>query len=90
MAFASAITRIVKNHIGDRVVTHGTYTNGGGDTGGDIDTGLKVCEFIVLQPTGAAVIASNPSVNETLPVDGSAVTVVNTADEDGVWFAYGL
>ena len=90
MAFASAITRTVQNVIGDRRVTHGTYTNGSGDTGGDIDTGLASCEFIVLQPGGAAVIASAPVVNETLPVAGSAVTVVTADNEDGTWFAYGL
>ena len=89
MAFASTITRPVKNIMGDRKETHGTYTNGGGDTGGDIDTGLRVCEYIQLQPTGAAVVASAPSVNETLPADGSAITVVNTADEDGNWIAWG-
>ncbi len=90
MAFASTITRIEQNHIGDRVVTHGTYTNGSGDVGGDIDTGLAQCEFICLQPIGSAVIVAAPVVNETLPVDGSAVTVVTSDNEDGNWFAYGI
>lgn len=89
MAFSSAITRTVQNVVGDRKIVHGTYTNTSGSTGGNIDTGLAVCEFIMLQPTGSAVVASNPVVNETLPVAGSAITVVNTADEDGYWMAYG-
>ncbi len=89
MTFASTITRVIPNIVGDRKITHGTYTNGSGDTGGNINTGLKVCEFIQLQPTGSSVIASNPVINETLPIDGSAITIVTTDNEDGIWMAYG-
>ncbi len=89
MTFASTITRTIPNIVGDRKITHGTYTNASGDTGGNIDTGLQVCEHIQLQPTGTAVIASNPVVNETLPIDGSAITIVTTDNEDGIWIAYG-
>lgn len=87
MAFSSAITDL--SVFGDKKVSYGTYTNGGSDTGGDIDTGLDVCENIRLQPKGSAVIANNPVVNETLPIAGSAVTIVTTADEDGYWVAFG-
>lgn len=87
MAFESII--IEKGVAGDKKYSRGTYTNGAGDTGGDIDTGLIGCEVMMLQPTGAAVITSAAVVNEALPVLGAAVTIINTADEDGHWFALG-
>jgi hypothetical protein len=87
MAFASAITK--RTVMGNKRVHFGTYTNGSGDTGGNIDTGLRSCESIFLQPGGSAVIATAPVVNETLPVAGSAVTVVTADDEDGTWMAMG-
>ena len=90
MAFASTIDNNgVPIAIGTKFMTTGTYSNGSGDTGGNIDTGLKVCEAIFLQPKGAAVVANNPVVNETLPVAGSAITVVTTDNEDGTWMAIG-
>lgn len=88
MAFASTITQRPIS-VGNKRQSWGTYTNGAGDTGGNINTGLRLCEMIVLQPSGASVIASAPSVNETLPIAGSAITVVNTANEDGYWWAIG-
>lgn len=87
MAFASTITE--RGVMGNKKYARGIYTNGAGDSGGNIDTGLVMCEFMDLQPIGAAVIASAPVVNETLPVAGVAVTIVNTADEDGIWRALG-
>lgn len=89
MAFESAVTAR-PFAMGNKRVSMGTYTNGAGDSGGDIDTGLRSCEAIWLQPSGAAAIAAAPTVNETLPCAGSAVTIVNTADEDGFWIALGL
>jgi hypothetical protein len=89
MAFTSAITQTVPIAVGDKKMTFGTFTNAGGDTGGDINTGLKICDAIFLQTGGAAVNANDPSVNETLPCDGSAVTIVTTADQDGTWMAIG-
>lgn len=87
MAFESAITG--RGNIGNRAFTFGTFTNGGGDTGGDIKTGLHRCEFLALQHKGSAVATNAPVVNETLPVDGSAVTVVTDDGADGNWFAFG-
>lgn len=90
MVFESTITeRGRQQSVGDFAFAFGTYTNGGGDSGGDIDTGLKEVHVMILQPGGGSVIASAPSVDETLPFDGSAVTVVNTTGEDGQWFAIG-
>lgn len=88
MAFASAITQR-PSAFGNKRFSMGTYTNGSGDTGGNINTGLRSCEFICLQPGGSSVIATAPVVNETLPVAGTAVTVVTADNEDGNWFAVG-
>jgi hypothetical protein len=87
MAFASAITG--QTYFGNKKIVFGTYTNAGGDTGGDIVTGLINCEGLFLQPKGAAVIANAAVVNETFPVAGGSITIVNTADEDGTWMAIG-
>lgn len=88
MAFASAVTS--RSAMANKWVVFGTYTNGSGDTGGDIDTSLQTCDAIFLQPGGASVVATAPVVNETLPVSGSAVTVVTADNEDGTWMAVGV
>lgn len=87
MAFSSTVT--VRSVMGNKRVHFGTYANGSGDTGGDIDTGLRACEFMSLQPGGASAIATAPAVNESLPVAGNAVTVVTADNEDGSWMAVG-
>ena len=69
--------------------TWGTFTNGASDTGGDIDTGLSYVYQVHLQPTGSAVVASQPAVNETLPKSGGDVTIITPANVDGVWLAIG-
>ena len=87
MAFTPAITK--RDVWGDKAVTMGTFTNDGGSTGGNIATGLHLCEAIFLQPSGGAVNANAPVVNETLPVAGSAVTIVTDADATGTFIALG-
>jgi hypothetical protein len=85
MAFASVITgRLVA---GNKMITFGTWATD--TTGGDIDTGLHSCEFLSLQQNKSAVIANAPVVYETLPVAGSAVTIVVDSGEDGYWMAIG-
>lgn len=87
MAFASSL--VYRTKFANKNVHIGIYTNAGGDTGGDINTGLTSCEAMFLQPIGASVIATAPTVNETLPVAGSAVTIVTADGEDGWWMAIG-
>ena len=87
MAFSSTITSYGKSS--DKIVTKGTFTASGSETGGDINTGLTVCEFITLTPSGSSVAADQCTVNETFPCDGSAVTIVTTAGVDGYWRAEG-
>ncbi len=87
MAFLSA--KLGVTVIGNKRMAFGTFTNNSSSTGGDINTTLTTVEFIVLQAKGSGVAANAPVVNETLPVAGSAVTIVTDADEVGYWFAFG-
>lgn len=86
MAFSSTITE--STTFGNKKVTFGTFTTSSTETGGDINTGLAMCEFIKLNYLTSAG-ATCPMVNETLPVAGSAVTVVHAASADGYWWAFG-
>jgi hypothetical protein len=85
MAFTSTVTG--RSKLANKNVTWGTWTTD--TTGGDINTGLTSCDFIMLQTSGAAVSADQSAVNETLPVAGSAVTIVCTSGADGYWWAMG-
>lgn len=88
MAFSSTI--LCKSVFGNKRIAYGTFTNGTNDTGGDINTGLKICEFIVLQPKGTAVSSNQAVVNKTLPIAGNAITIVTDAGVSGYWFAIGV
>lgn len=90
MAFSSAITESIT--IGDKKVTFGTFTTSSTDTGGDINTGLAMCEYIKLNYSGASAGATCPMVNETMVaggIAGNAITVVHAASADGYWWAFG-
>lgn len=84
MAFASAVT--FKTVFGNKRVHYGTY---GGSTGGNINTGLRLCEHIQLQPKSSAVEANAPAVNEDMPCAGDAVTVVHDSGGAGTFMAVG-
>lgn len=88
MAFSSAV--VSKTVQGDKRVVFGTFTSTGGSTGGDIATGLARVDNIQLQHKAAAVVASAPVVNETLPLAGGDVTIVTVADTVGTFRAEGV
>lgn len=89
MAFTSTRTQDHSRVVGAKRWVHGTYLSDSGSVGGDIDTGLIECELLLLQSGGSSVKGNNPVVNETLPVPGSAVTIVTDSNESGQWKAYG-
>jgi len=68
-------------------MTYGTWATD--TTGGDIDTGLGMCEQIFLQPNSNVSPAVQCNIAETLPVAGSAVTIAVTSGVDGYWMALG-
>jgi hypothetical protein len=79
-----------KFQMGGRKVQWGTYTNAGGDTGGDITVYMRVVENFILQQSGSTVVATEPTVNETLPLkNGGVVTIKTTDGADGYWLAIG-
>lgn len=86
MAFTSTITE--RFYIGNKAAARGTFTSDSGSTGGDVNTGLRYCESIYFVPQTSAP-AGQCAVNETLPVAGSAVTIVTSADVVGYWEAIG-
>lgn len=90
MAFSYTVTeRMV---FSNKRYLYGTYTNAGGDTGGEIVTGLGQVDYFQLQPKGSAILVTAPVVDETFPLINSTgtVTVVNADGEDGQWFAFGI
>ena len=89
MVFSSAVTSGIPRVRDGKLMTWGTFTNTAVTTGGNIDTELANVDQIFLQYMAAAVVADAPVTNETLPIAGSAVTVVTTAGGDGYWFAIG-
>ena len=86
MAFSA--TKTGESVFGNKRVTYGTW-DGGGDTGGNINTGLRIVDFMTLTAAGALIVADAPTINETFPVAGDAVTIIVTSDTDGYWIAYG-
>jgi hypothetical protein len=86
MAFSASKTG--EHVVGDLRMTCGTFT-GGGDTGGNINTGLHQVVTMSLTARGSSIVADAPTINETFPCDGSAVTIICTSDKDGYWQAYG-
>ncbi|HBF43030.1 MAG TPA: hypothetical protein DDW42_05250 [Desulfobacteraceae bacterium] len=86
MAFSSAVT--FKTVFGNKRVHRGTFDCASVATG-DIDTGLRLCEGIDLTCKGSAVATNAPAINEDLPVDGSAVTIVADSSQGGYWMAMG-
>lgn len=87
MAFSSTVLdRMV---IGDRVKVFGTYTNGTGDVGGNIATGLSQVQSCILQKSGSGTGTITHSVNETFPLAGGDVTIVTGDQEDGFFDAIG-
>jgi len=83
MAFTSTI--VSRTVFGNKKIVIGTY-DGGGDNGGDIATGLHICEILIPVPSTAT---GNTTVAETFPIAGSAVTVASGADIDGAFIAIG-
>ena len=58
-------------------------------TTGDINTGLRKCYSMMLTHKGSATEAAAAVVGETMPYDGSAVTITCTSSDAGYWLAFG-
>ena len=87
MAFGSEITQRALA-MGNKRMSMGTF-DCSSVAGGDVNTGLRSCEHIALIVKSSAVATGTPVVNETLPVDGKAVTIVTDSSAVGNWIAWG-
>lgn len=83
MAFSTTVVSQYSD--GDKTIVEGTFTNGGGDTGGTIKTGLSVVEFVRARHSGDTIIDDCPAVTITIPQNSGDVVVVTTDGADG-WF----
>lgn len=90
MAFA--YTKDGISIFGTKKIAYGTFTNGAGDYGGDIVTGLGKVQSFYLTAKGTTCEATCPVVNETLPLSntGGTVSIKTAANTDGFWFAFGI
>ena len=91
MAFTVSIKETFQT-IGAKIIV-GTYTSDGGTAGGDITLPLQKLYHLTLQPKGSSILANQPVVNETLPLQGKynvSATIVTTANEVGSFQAIGV
>ena len=74
--------------VGRLKMAGGRFTNGGGDTGGDITVpGAREFRNVQLTLTGSAGEATAAVVNGTFPIAGSLFTIVTGDGDDGNWLA---
>lgn len=85
VTFTSTIVGVCK--IGSKHMVKGNWSTD--TTGGEIVTGLRKVEFIACKAAGSSIVAGAPTVNETLPLSGSSVTVICTSGTSGIWYAIG-
>lgn len=86
MAFTQ--TTLFQTAFGNKKVVHGAF-DGAGVTTGELVTGLNNVEGVFLQAQGATIVADAPTINETFPLTGSAVTIIFTSGKAGFWTAFG-
>ena len=82
-------TFVGRSVMGSECMTWGTYEDSSAGTEDDINTKLHICTRMILQPYGSAAGTDAPAINETFPLDGSAVTIITVASETGMWVAWG-
>ncbi len=91
MAFSAVPISRELNIIGDRKVVVGRWSNDGGSTGGDIDTGLRICENLRLQVVGPAATSNIAVVHSAtaFPIAGNKITIITILNTAGLYEAYG-
>ena len=83
---------IKKMRFGRTRVHFGKYTTTLATTGGDIDTEMDSCAFLIPWQNKATAVATEVAVDEDFsagPIDGSAITIMHEAAGDGYWIAVG-
>jgi len=87
MAWASTLTK--RDFDGGQRIYMGTWSDGAGAGGGDIDTHLKIVDVCIVWHKGSAVETDVVVVNETFPLHSNLVTIVCNANDTGYWYAIG-
>tara|TARA_R110002012_G_scaffold24902_5_gene82693 strand:+ start:622 stop:903 length:282 start_codon:yes stop_codon:yes gene_type:complete len=79
------------HYIGDLMMVTGTFTNGGSDTGGNIDLSSMLATIV-----GAGANAGSSTAGTGAGVDGvftlingSTLVLQTVAGQDGTWYAFG-
>lgn len=93
-AFTSTIIKKPqRGSLGKLKVSYGYYLGTGGSTGGDVNTGMRLCHILLFMVKSGAV---PPTVNEdvdagstAMNVSGKTVTIVIDANGSGRWLAIG-
>lgn len=85
MAFESTIDS--RPHtMGNLLMITGTFTNGGSDTGGDIDVSGLLASVVAAGANGNAAGATDMEIDGTT---STTLTLVTAAGLDGTWWAMG-
>ena len=72
---------------GSKCMTYGAFTND--STSGNINTGLGICEQLLIQPNNNVSPAVQCNLTTVLPAAGSAIGVATTIGVDGYWMGIG-
>jgi hypothetical protein len=72
---------------GSKCMTYGAWTGTG--TALTINTHLRICEQLLLQPTSTTSPTVQCNVTTTLPAAGSAIVTAVDTDVTGYWLAIG-
>lgn len=85
MGFISEVTQWLL--LGNKKLNIGTYASSDSATGGELDTQLKIVDFVILIPYGSSA-TSQPVINATFP-STNPVAIVTAQDEAGFFIAVG-
>jgi len=90
MAFASTIdTR--PHYIGDLLMVTGTFTNGVGDAGGNIDLSSMLAGIVGAGANaGSSTAGAGAGVEGVFSlINGSTLVIQSALGQDGTWYAFG-
>jgi len=90
MAFESTIdTR--PHYIGDLLMVTGTFTNGAGDAGGNIDLSSMLAGIVGAGANAGSSTAGSGAGEDGVfsLINGSTLVIQSVAGQDGTWYAFG-
>ena len=90
MVFSSSPIDRESNAVGDSKIVVGRWGSTTATAGGNINTGLRICDNLILQQLGIVVRTARPVVSAApFPVDGSSIQIVTQTHGKGLYIAYG-